>query len=267
MDTFGYIYKTTNLINNKIYIGKRLGNFNEKYLGSGIALMNAIKKYNKINFKVELLKEANSLTNLNNLEKAYIQKYRNKYGKDFLYNIADGGDGGCLVKMFGKDNPMFNNHTTRIERETRKCLRCNTNFVVRITSKKQYCNNKCSKSGKLFIYNEKLNKSIRIFKTEQEDFLKKGWVLGRGEVFKKKCSLTKIGNSNPMYGKGYLKTGGKNWMSGRFKEKCPNYGKKQTEEAKQKNREAHLGKVAWNKGLTKKQMEEYINEKHNKQKQ
>ena len=265
MSLFGYIYKTTNLINNKIYIGKRSGKFNKNYLGSGLALINAIKKYNKNNFKVEILEEAEDLIKLNELEKIYISKYRDLYGKDFLYNIANGGDGGDLVRMFGKNNPMYGNHTIRVEREKRKCVLCNTEFEVRVTSKKYYCNKKCSNSGKIFIYNKSLNKMTRIYKIDQEKYLNNGWILGRGEKFKNKCSESKIGNKNPMYGKGYLKKGDKNWMSGRTKEKCPFYGKTHTEEANQKNREAHLGKSAWNKGLTKEMMTDYINKNTKKQ--
>jgi hypothetical protein len=48
-----YIYKTTNLINGKIYIGKRSHENPEKdrYLGSGRVLIQAIKKYGRENFK------------------------------------------------------------------------------------------------------------------------------------------------------------------------------------------------------------------------
>ena len=44
------IYKTTNLINGKIYIGMSK-NKKENYLGSGIYLKYAIDKYGKENFK------------------------------------------------------------------------------------------------------------------------------------------------------------------------------------------------------------------------
>lgn len=47
------IYKTINIINNKIYIGRDMHN-NPNYLGSGYILSKAIKKYNKENFKKEL---------------------------------------------------------------------------------------------------------------------------------------------------------------------------------------------------------------------
>ena len=46
------VYKTTNLINGKIYVGKYEGN-RENYLGSGYILKKAIKKYGRENFKRE----------------------------------------------------------------------------------------------------------------------------------------------------------------------------------------------------------------------
>jgi hypothetical protein len=50
------VYKTTNLINNKIYIGLHAtDNINDGYLGSGIFLKKAIKKYDYKNFKKEIL--------------------------------------------------------------------------------------------------------------------------------------------------------------------------------------------------------------------
>jgi len=51
---YGYLYKTTNLLNGKVYIGKRSSKrFDFAYFGSGINLKRAIKRYGKIHFMVE----------------------------------------------------------------------------------------------------------------------------------------------------------------------------------------------------------------------
>lgn len=98
----GYIYLTTNLINNKKYIGKRVDKkFKKWYFGSGIYIKNAINKYGKENFKVELLETTDDLKKLNQLEIDYIKKYNAVENKDF-YNIHPGGTGF----MFGKYNHM-----------------------------------------------------------------------------------------------------------------------------------------------------------------
>ena len=48
------IYKTTNLINKKIYIGQDTKN-NPNYLGSGKYFKYALKKYGKENFSKEII--------------------------------------------------------------------------------------------------------------------------------------------------------------------------------------------------------------------
>ena len=84
------IYKTTNLVNGKFYIGKQ-ATATKWYLGSGTALKAAIKKYGRENFKKEVLEEVSTLDELAEREKYWIEKYN---ALEEGYNIAEGGNGG-----------------------------------------------------------------------------------------------------------------------------------------------------------------------------
>jgi group I intron endonuclease len=88
----GYIYKTTNTINNKCYIGKKYGVFDSNYFGSGKILNQAIKKYGISNFICEALCECNTEEELNNQEIYFISQNSPKY------NLAAGGTGGDTLK-------------------------------------------------------------------------------------------------------------------------------------------------------------------------
>lgn len=94
------IYKTTNLSNGKIYVGKDCGH-PSGYLGSGTILKKAIKKYGRENFKKEIL-ETCDLSNINEREKYWIAKLNARNPK-IGYNITAGGDGAG----FGKDNTFY----------------------------------------------------------------------------------------------------------------------------------------------------------------
>lgn len=84
------IYKTTNLINGKFYVGKDAKN-NPNYLGSGKALKHAINKYGKENFKKEILEVCSSLTELDEREKFWINELN---ALNEGYNMTEGGTGG-----------------------------------------------------------------------------------------------------------------------------------------------------------------------------
>ena len=91
---YGFIYITTNKINGKKYIGQKkyCGNY-ETYLGSGIALKNAIAKYGRENFTREIIEECETKDELDEREKYWI-KYYDATNSDNFYNITNGGDGG-----------------------------------------------------------------------------------------------------------------------------------------------------------------------------
>jgi hypothetical protein len=52
---YGYIYKTTNTLTNKIYVGQKKSTYflHEKYFGSGQIIKSIIKKYGKTNLTVD----------------------------------------------------------------------------------------------------------------------------------------------------------------------------------------------------------------------
>lgn len=85
---FGYVYRVTNLINSKTYIGRHSPKNNEEwisYMGSGRAIVAAVAKYGKKNFSKELLTYADSLEELKQKENELINQEVSK-GKS-EYNI------------------------------------------------------------------------------------------------------------------------------------------------------------------------------------
>lgn len=86
------IYKTTNLINKKIYVGQDSKN-DPDYLGSGKAIKRAIKKYSKTNFIKEIIENCNDKDELNEREIYWINEL-NSTNRKIGYNISKGGAEG-----------------------------------------------------------------------------------------------------------------------------------------------------------------------------
>jgi len=132
------IYKVLNKVNGKIYIGQDTKN-NPRYLGSGILLRKAIKKYSRENFNKEVIEWCDTKNKLDFLEKFYIRFFNSKAPNG--YNLTDGGDGSIgyiwneeqkkrlsLIRTgvkrseitrekireskLGERNPMFGKHQT-----------------------------------------------------------------------------------------------------------------------------------------------------------
>lgn len=100
-EKYGFIYITTNHINGKKYIGQRIYSRTgwKTYLGSGIVLNRAIKKYGKENFSKEIIEECDSKEHLDEREIYWISYYNAIKSRNF-YNIASGGDGGNTTSGF-----------------------------------------------------------------------------------------------------------------------------------------------------------------------
>ena len=99
---FYTIYKITNILDNKIYIGKhQTKNINDNYMGSGKLIKIAIQKYGIENFKKEILHIFDNEKDMKNKEKELVVL------DEMSYNLCDGGKGG-----FGYINRtgLNNNH-------------------------------------------------------------------------------------------------------------------------------------------------------------
>jgi hypothetical protein len=95
------IYKITNLINNKIYIGKDVS-CDKNYYGSGVFIKQSINRHGKENFTKEIIDVCDNHDDLCIKEKFWISYY--KENGFVLYNITEGGEGGDTWS----NNPNFN---------------------------------------------------------------------------------------------------------------------------------------------------------------
>jgi len=127
------IYKITNLITNKSYIGKHITkNINDNYMGSGQVLKQSFKKHGINNFVKEIIDECENEEIMNQREIFWISEL-NTYSPNG-YNINTGGKGGdnftynpnkevIRLKMIEhrRNNPIiFTDETRKKMSETRQ---------------------------------------------------------------------------------------------------------------------------------------------------
>lgn len=200
---YHYIYKTTNLLNEKYYIGVHsTNNLEDGYLGSGKYLWRSLKKYGKENFKIEILEFYNNREELMEREKELVTL--DKIKDSLCMNLKPGGRGGlcndehaykfhaaggravrkllskrhherfkndpiyrarCIEQMLGKQKWLGKQHTE----ETKKLQ----SLVKQGTGTKE--NN--SQFGTCWITKEGINKKIK--KEELEAYLSQEWSKGR----------------------------------------------------------------------------------------
>lgn len=90
---YHFTYKTTNLINNRYYLGMHSTNrIDDGYLGSGKRLYYELNKYGRDNFKFEILKQFSSREELVQAEINLITEQDLKNPN--CLNLKSGGEGG-----------------------------------------------------------------------------------------------------------------------------------------------------------------------------
>lgn len=101
---FYTVYKTTNKLNGKFYIGAhKTKNINDDYLGSGVALKRAIEKYGIDNFHKEIIGVCETSEEMYLLEKSLID-----HKNEMSYNMKEGGKGGWDFYNEENESPLRN---------------------------------------------------------------------------------------------------------------------------------------------------------------
>jgi group I intron endonuclease len=111
------VYKITNKINNKVYIGQTTTSLSARWTqhcsksSNCRKLSNAIKKYGKENFKIEIVKKCNNINELNIEEEILIKK---ENSVNCGYNLSSGGlnkkhskESKLKMSKPGAKNPMY----------------------------------------------------------------------------------------------------------------------------------------------------------------
>ena len=117
------VYKTyliTNIKNKKKYVGITKFSIEERFLQHtkrGFILTEAIKKYGKEQFYVELITECESVENAYELEQYYIKEYNTKVPNG--YNLTDGGDGIFGWEPTDEYRQMCSKNTKKLHQDRR----------------------------------------------------------------------------------------------------------------------------------------------------
>lgn len=141
------IYKITNLINNKCYIGQTINNFVRRYDSPNWwkskrmnrYLKSAIKKYGQENFKVEILeKDILSEEVLSEREIFYIEE--NNCLHPLGYNLMSGGQRQrCRVHSMESREKMSRSNRRRHFQEFYIFRNHETNEIVKFTNLARFC--------------------------------------------------------------------------------------------------------------------------------
>lgn len=166
-----FVYKTTNIINGRYYIGVHATrNLKDGYLGSGQQLRYAIRKYGKENFVIEILEYCKSEEDMYKRERELVTL--NEVNCKECYNLKVGGKGGFPPSAAGGNGFKGKKHTKETKEKIRKSSMGNQSTLgmkhTKETKEKIGKSNsvsqlgiKNSQFGTMWITNEKENIKIK----------------------------------------------------------------------------------------------------------
>jgi hypothetical protein len=203
---FYYLYKITNLVNNKIYVGvHKTHDMNDGYMGSGKVIKRAIEKYGTGNFRKDILEAFQDAKSMYAREKELVTE--EFLSREDVYNLRRGGQGGFDYINKNKLNGFSDVEVAKKAREkTNEILesRYGSNWKTEISKlankarQKKYVNDK--------LYKEKMVESVsnaRKYAFSKEANLK------RKNTLKKLFSNSnhQVGKNNSNYGTMWITNG------------------------------------------------------------
>ena len=183
MKKFYVVYKTTNLVNNKIYIGKKMDfDLDDDYFGAGKQLLKDIEIYGKDKFKKEILYVFDNFKKSTIMEKKIVNK--EFLSRPDVYNLNTGGNGGWFyINKLRDTDPSIRVEISRLGGKAsgrKNGLLCKKEkkgiFDPKFINQKGIKN---TQYGTKWIYNKKLNQVKKIHKNQLKKYLNNGWQLGR----------------------------------------------------------------------------------------
>ena len=192
------VYKTTCLINGKIYIGQhQTTNLDDGYLGSGRDLLLAIEEFGNENFKREILFDFDNFEDMNRKEKELVTE--EFVSREDTYNVRLGGQNDDWFNFMNEKGLADNSRAVHLGGvATAKLMKEDMCFRQKMIEK---ISESCKKHwrehpenlihstpwflGKLWVYNEKLRQNKFVSKEESKKLLDKGRKKGRKMSFYK----------------------------------------------------------------------------------
>lgn len=196
MKKYYLIYQITNKLNGMIYIGKhKTSNIDDGYMGSGVRITRAIKKYGVENFEKTILFECASEEEMNTKEAEIVNA--EFISRDDVYNINLGGSGSWYFSNqnpnnYGNSQYMKNKTPEEIASIRRKCA---------LAAKAHYENLSEFEKEQYIINSRLINQR---WLAEHPDYFKgeRNPMYGKthSEKTRKRLSETHTGSQNSQYG-------------------------------------------------------------------
>ena len=205
---FHYIYKITNKLNGKFYIGMHsTDNLDDGYFGSGQLLWKSIRKHGKESHEMEILEHYFSREDLATREKELVNF--DLLENDLCLNLAIGGDGGWshLIKdehyyetrrrTARKTMEKFKSSVSHRKKLKNRAKRLNeegklkplnwtglshseeTKKKMSESAKGKHSGEANGNFGKCWIHHKELSRVQMVLKSELQSWQDLGWSLGR----------------------------------------------------------------------------------------